>query len=67
MGVEAILDGYMDEKSLFLAEFVKKFKSIKRPSTTTAPGKGKICYQLANLACLGTCESSNFNWFAMQM
>ncbi len=67
VGVEAVLGGDTDPESLFLAEFVKKFKSNKRTTTTTAPGEGKICYQLANLAFLETCESSNFNWFAMQM
>ena len=67
VGVEAVLGGDTDPESLFLAEFVKKFKSNKRTATTTAPGEGKICYQLANLAFFETCESSNFNWFAMQM
>ncbi|MCO5562756.1 hypothetical protein L7F22_016388 [Adiantum nelumboides] len=60
-GVEAILSGDTDAKSVFLAEFVKRFKSNKRTATTTAPGEGKICYQLANLAFLETCDSSNFN------
>ncbi|MCO5548676.1 hypothetical protein L7F22_002135 [Adiantum nelumboides] len=66
-GIEAVLVGDTDAEYAFLAKFVKRFKSNKRTATTTAPGEGKICYQLANLAKMETCESSNFNWFAMQM
>ncbi|MCO5577266.1 hypothetical protein L7F22_031093 [Adiantum nelumboides] len=39
-GVEAILGGDTDAKSVFLVEFVKRFKSNKRTTTTTAPGEG---------------------------
>ncbi|MCO5552839.1 hypothetical protein L7F22_006356 [Adiantum nelumboides] len=39
-GVEAVLGGDMDAESVFLAEFVKRFKSNKRTTTTTAPGEG---------------------------
>lgn len=35
-GVEAILECDTEAESFFLAEFVKKFKSVKRPATTTA-------------------------------
>ncbi|MCO5576523.1 hypothetical protein L7F22_030334 [Adiantum nelumboides] len=38
-GVEAVLGGNTDAESVFLAEFVKRFKSNKRTATTTAPGE----------------------------
>ncbi|MCO5556368.1 hypothetical protein L7F22_009916 [Adiantum nelumboides] len=38
-GVEAVLGGNTDTESVFLAEFVKRFKSNKRTTTTTAPGE----------------------------
>ncbi|MCO5572845.1 hypothetical protein L7F22_026604, partial [Adiantum nelumboides] len=38
-GVEAVLSGNTDAKSVFLAEFVKRFKSNKRTATTTALGE----------------------------
>ncbi|MCO5571377.1 hypothetical protein L7F22_025117 [Adiantum nelumboides] len=38
-GVEAILGGNTDVESIFLAKFVKRFKSNKRTATTTAPGE----------------------------
>ncbi|MCO5592755.1 hypothetical protein L7F22_046758 [Adiantum nelumboides] len=41
-GVEAILSGDTNAKSVFLVEFVKRFKSNKRPATTTAPGEGEM-------------------------
>ncbi|MCO5572844.1 hypothetical protein L7F22_026603, partial [Adiantum nelumboides] len=38
-GVEAVLCGNTDVESVFLAKFVKRFKSTKRTATTTAPGE----------------------------
>ncbi|MCO5578422.1 hypothetical protein L7F22_032264 [Adiantum nelumboides] len=40
-GVEAILGGDTDVESVFLVEFVKRFKSNKRTATTIAPGEDK--------------------------
>ncbi|MCO5598046.1 hypothetical protein L7F22_052136 [Adiantum nelumboides] len=37
--VEAVLGGNTDAESVLLVEFVKKFKSNKRTTTTTAPGE----------------------------
>ncbi|MCO5559786.1 hypothetical protein L7F22_013390 [Adiantum nelumboides] len=39
-GVEAVLGGNTDAECVFLAEFVKRFKSNKRTSRTVAPGGG---------------------------
>ncbi|MCO5546969.1 hypothetical protein L7F22_000408 [Adiantum nelumboides] len=40
-GVEALLGGDTDAESVFLAEFVKRYKSNKCTATTTAPGEDK--------------------------
>ncbi|MCO5593810.1 hypothetical protein L7F22_047828 [Adiantum nelumboides] len=39
-GIEAVLGGDTDAEFVFLADFVKRFKSNKRTATTTAPGEG---------------------------
>ncbi|MCO5594373.1 hypothetical protein L7F22_048403 [Adiantum nelumboides] len=39
-GIEAVLGGDTDAESVFLVEFVKRFKSNKHTTTTTAPREG---------------------------
>ncbi|MCO5571343.1 hypothetical protein L7F22_025081 [Adiantum nelumboides] len=39
-GIEAVLGGNMDGEFVFLAEYVKRFKSNKRTATTIAPREG---------------------------